>query len=65
MVNSTMLGLLGRMVCYTGKRITWEQAVESQEVLGPAEIDWDTKPPLSPREDGTYACPIPGFTEFK
>ena len=65
MVNSTMLGLLGRMVCYTGKRITWEQAVESQEVLGPAEIDWNTKPPLSPREDGTYACPIPGFTEFK
>ena len=65
MVNSTMLGLLGRMVCYTGKRITWEEAVNSQEVLGPAEIDWNTTPPLSPREDGTYACPIPGFTEFK
>ena len=65
MVNSTMLGLLGRMVCYTGKRITWQEAVDSQEVLGPAEIDWETTPPLSPREDGTYACPIPGFTEFK
>ncbi len=65
MVNSTMLGLLGRMVCYTGKRITWQEAVDSQEVLGPAELDWDTTPPLSPREDGTYACPIPGRTEFK
>lgn len=65
MVNSTMLGLLGRMVCYTGKKITWQEALDSQEVLGPAEINWDTKPPLSPREDGTYACPIPGFTEFK
>jgi hypothetical protein len=53
------------MVCYTGKQITWQEALDSQEVLGPAEIDWNTKPPLSPREDGTYACPIPGFTEFK
>ena len=65
MVNSTMLGLLGRMVCYTGKQITWQEAVDSQEVLGPAELNWDTQPPVSPREDGTYACPIPGFTEFK
>jgi len=65
MVNSTMLGLLGRMVCYTGKRITWQEAVDSQEVLGPAELNWDTTPPLSPREDGSYACPIPGFAEFK
>ena len=65
MVNSTMLGLLGRMVCYTGKRITWQEALDSQEVLGPAEVNWDTKPPVGPGEDGTYPCPIPGFTEFK
>lgn len=65
MVNSTMLGLLGRMVCYTGKRITWQEALDSQEVLGPAEVNWDTKPPVGPGEDGAYPCPIPGFTEFQ
>ncbi len=62
MINSTMLGILGRMVGYTGKKITWEEAVNSQEVLGPAEVNWDTEPPIKPRKDGTYACPIPGLT---
>ena len=64
MVRSTMLGLLGRMACYTGKKITWEEAMKSQEKLGPDEITWDTKPPVALEEDGRYAVPVPGLTEF-
>ncbi|MDD4269275.1 MAG: Gfo/Idh/MocA family oxidoreductase [Pirellulales bacterium] len=64
MINSTMLGLLGRMTGYTGKKITWEEAINSKEVLGPAQLDWDTQPPILPGDDGTYACPIPGITPF-
>jgi myo-inositol 2-dehydrogenase/D-chiro-inositol 1-dehydrogenase len=35
MANSSMLGVLARMVAYTGQTITWEDALKSNEVLGP------------------------------
>ncbi|MHB8900451.1 MAG: Gfo/Idh/MocA family oxidoreductase [Thermoguttaceae bacterium] len=63
MVNSTMLGLLGRMVCYSGKRITWDEAVSDTAVLGPAELDWNTPPPVTLEANGMYPCPIPGFNK--
>jgi predicted dehydrogenase len=40
MAQSTMMGLMGRMAAYTGQEITWEQAMNSQETLVPAELDW-------------------------
>jgi myo-inositol 2-dehydrogenase/D-chiro-inositol 1-dehydrogenase len=43
MANSTMMAILGRMVAYSGQTITWEEAINSNQVLGP-EIDqynWD------------------------
>jgi myo-inositol 2-dehydrogenase / D-chiro-inositol 1-dehydrogenase len=35
MANSSMLGVLGRMVAYTGQTLTWDQALNSIEILGP------------------------------
>ncbi len=35
MAHSTMMGILGRMVAYTGRRITWEQAMNSKQDLTP------------------------------
>ncbi|MBL7700454.1 MAG: gfo/Idh/MocA family oxidoreductase, partial [Chitinophagaceae bacterium] len=35
MANSSMLGVMGRMVAYTGQTITWDEAMKSNEVLGP------------------------------
>jgi predicted dehydrogenase len=64
MVRSTMLAILGRMVSYTGQKITWEEAMKSAEVLGPEQIAWDTQPPVQPGPDGIYPAPIPGFTKF-
>jgi predicted dehydrogenase len=45
MANSTMLGIWGRMAGYTGQTITWEQAINSNEILGPKTEDyaWDLK----------------------
>lgn len=45
MANSSMLGVLGRMVAYTGQTITWEDAMNSNEVLGPPieQYSWDLK----------------------
>ncbi len=60
MANSTLLAIIGRMVAYTGKTITWEQALNSEEVLGPNinqynwEFDWPTAEVAKP-----------GLTEFR
>ena len=64
MVRSTMLAILGRIVSYTGKRLTWEDAMKSEEVLVPEQLSWDTQPPVKPGSDGIYPAPIPGFTKF-
>lgn len=39
MATSTMLAIMGRMAAYTGQQITWEQALNSQEILFPAGFD--------------------------
>ena len=59
MANNTMLAIWGRMVAYSGQTITWEQALNSNEVLGPKTEDysWDLKwdgPPIAK----------PGVTQF-
>lgn len=33
--HGSMLAIIGRMAAYTGKKITWEDAINSQEALGP------------------------------
>lgn len=40
MARSTLLAIMGRMATYTGKEVTWEQALNSQERLGPDKYDW-------------------------
>jgi myo-inositol 2-dehydrogenase/D-chiro-inositol 1-dehydrogenase len=57
MSNSTLLAIMGRMAAYTGKRITWEQALNSQERLGPDTYTWNTAVPVA-------EVAKPGFTAF-
>ncbi len=64
MARSTMLAILGRMVTYTGQKITWEQAMNSKEILAPERYAWDAEPPAKPDENGQYPVPIPGVTKF-
>jgi hypothetical protein len=45
MARSTLMGILGRMAAYTGKKVTWEQALNSQESLVPEALDWNVAPP--------------------
>ncbi len=40
MSMSSMLAILGRMVGYTGKTLTWEQAFHSTEDLTPPKYEW-------------------------
>jgi len=64
MARSTMLAIIGRMVTYTGKELTWDQALNSKEDLSPAKYTWDADPPVMPDENGRYPVAVPGVTPF-
>jgi myo-inositol 2-dehydrogenase / D-chiro-inositol 1-dehydrogenase len=55
--NSNMMAIMGRMAAYTGRVVTWEEAMNSQEKLGPESLAWDAAPP-EPK------VAIPGQTKF-
>ncbi|MEW5977507.1 MAG: Gfo/Idh/MocA family oxidoreductase [Acidobacteriota bacterium] len=54
--ESTLTAIMGRMSAYTGKVVTWEQALNSQEELMPTELSWGPipVPPVA----------VPGQTEL-
>jgi myo-inositol 2-dehydrogenase / D-chiro-inositol 1-dehydrogenase len=56
MCKSTLLAIAGRVGAYTGKKLTWEEMLNSQEDLSPKNYEW-----------GDIAVPavaIPGKTPF-
>lgn len=57
MAHSTLMAIMGRMAAYTGKEITWEQALNSQEKLVPDHLDWNMKLPIA-------QMAVPGKTPF-
>jgi myo-inositol 2-dehydrogenase/D-chiro-inositol 1-dehydrogenase len=56
MTKSTLMGVMGRMATYTGREITWEQALNSREDLAPPRYEWG---PLA-----VAAVARPGITPF-
>ncbi len=46
--ESTLSAILGRMSTYTGKEVTWEQALNTKEDLVPAKLDWNMSLPVPP-----------------
>ncbi len=56
MANSTMIAIMGRMCTYTGQELTWEQAINSVEQLGPEAYSWTDFPEAE--------VAIPGVTKF-
>jgi myo-inositol 2-dehydrogenase/D-chiro-inositol 1-dehydrogenase len=62
--KSTLTAIMGRMATYSGKVITWEQALNSDLQLMPEAPNWDTNPPTLPDSKGMYSIPTPGITEF-
>lgn len=45
MAVSSMLGIMGRMAAYSGQTITWEEALNSSQTLGPSaeQYNWELK----------------------
>ncbi len=56
LAESTLTAIMGRMSAYSGKAVTWEQAMNSGQKLGPEKLAWDHLP--------VPAVAIPGQTEF-
>jgi predicted dehydrogenase len=56
MAKSTLMAIMGRMATYTGRVITWEDALNSREDLSPPRYEWGRLP----------VAPVarPGITEF-
>lgn len=56
MSHSTLMAIMGRMAAYTGRTITWEQALNSKESLVPESLEWGDME-MAP-------IPRPGVTQF-
>jgi myo-inositol 2-dehydrogenase / D-chiro-inositol 1-dehydrogenase len=57
---STLTSIMGRFATYTGRTVTWEDALNSNVNLFPKELAWDADPPVLPDENGVYPIAIPG-----
>ncbi len=60
--NASLTAILGRMATYSGREVTWQEALESTERLAPdvETLTWDTVPRSLPGPDGLYKIPMPG-----
>jgi len=56
MCHSTMLAIMGRMAAYTGEKVTWDDAWNSEQELRPEAYEWGD----APQRD----VPTPGVTEL-
>ncbi|MDR0871376.1 MAG: Gfo/Idh/MocA family oxidoreductase [Planctomycetaceae bacterium] len=61
MANSTMITILGRLACYTGKRLSWDEALNMETPTRPTGYTKDSNPPTLPDENGRYKVEIPGL----
>ena len=62
--KSTLTAIMGRMATYTGKKISFDEALNSKLHLMPEEINWNMTPPSLPDKNGNYPIPIPGKTKM-
>ena len=67
LANSTMVGVLGQIACYTGKATQWDEACKSDLQFGPTpeESTFETSPPSVPDKTGNYPLPKPGLSQFR
>lgn len=57
MASSTLLSIMGRNAAYTGQEVTWDMILNSQQVLVPEIVDWNSKVEPEP-------LAMPGITKF-
>ena len=61
--KATMSAILGRMATYSGKLVSWDEAINAEDNMIPENPNWNSNPPSMPDENGKYKIPVPG--EYK
>jgi myo-inositol 2-dehydrogenase / D-chiro-inositol 1-dehydrogenase len=46
--EASLTAVMGRMACYTGRMVEWDQALNSQQNLMPERLAWDMQLPVPP-----------------
>jgi len=66
MIDSTYMGIMGQIACYTGKPVTWDEMMAADFEFEPklADVTLDMDPPTLPDETGNYPLPVPGMTSY-
>ena len=64
MARSSMLAIMGTWASYSGKVISWEEAMNSKYSLVPERYALDADPPTMPDANGSYTMPVPGTSTF-
>ena len=60
---STMTAILGRKAAYSGKMLSWEEALNSSITLTTDATSWDAPAPVQPDADNAYPVALPGLTK--
>ena len=64
MCHSSMLAIMGEMVCCTGAQMTWDQVMKSTLSYALPKYGWDVEPPIKPGANGQYPAFLPGITKL-
>jgi myo-inositol 2-dehydrogenase/D-chiro-inositol 1-dehydrogenase len=65
MTQSSALGILAQIACYTGGMVTWDEFMNSRRSFSLPRYGWDVVPPLKPGPDGRYPTALQGEAERK
>jgi len=60
--TSSLTAVMGRMATYSGKVVTWDDAIHGELHLAPDRYAFDAPPPAVPDAEGNYPTAIPGIT---
>ena len=61
--SSTMTAILGRYATYSGKPVSYDEALNTEVAPRPDEYAWTGTPPTVPDEEGNYPIARPGSTK--
>ncbi|GAB3932039.1 Gfo/Idh/MocA family protein [Mucilaginibacter myungsuensis] len=60
---SSMTSIIGRYATYSGKKISWDEALNANNSLFPDQLSWTANPKVMPDANGLYPIPTPGKTK--
>jgi predicted dehydrogenase len=61
--QSTMTSIMGRMASYSGQSIRWEDALQSNQRLGPEKYSLEAPAPVNADANGVYPVAVPGVAK--